>query len=227
MNDTQYNLKIIVLAAGKSERFKAIKLVAQVKVVAQTSKKDQPQSTSLIQHVLQQILASLSVLNIEQSNLHVATGGFHQQISEVLGKQYSIINCPDAHLGLGHTIAQSVERILSIDNNTEIANSSHIMITLADQVALTTDDYIRLIEQSLSMPGKLICAKVGSELMPPAIFPQSYFNQLMNLTGDKGAKALLHQNKENLQEVLLANAAIDIDTQQDLINWHKSNTLPL
>ena len=212
MSSCPYNLKIIVLAAGKSERFEAIKLLAKVKNLAH--------STPLIQHVLQKITESLAVLNIDKSNLHIATGGYHEQISEIIGNQFSLTYSSLAHMGLGHTIAQSVEKIINNDDS-----ASHIMITLADQIALTTDDYIQLIEQSLSMPNKLICAKADLEVMPPAIFPRHYFTQLMSLTGDKGAKALLHKNKENLHEVLLPNAAIDIDTKQDLINWHKENTL--
>jgi molybdenum cofactor cytidylyltransferase len=59
--------------------------------------------------------------------------------------------------------------------------------------------------------------------MPPVIFPRYCFTDLMSLKGDKGAKILLHKYKESLQEVLLPNAAIDIDTQKDLSNWHKNN----
>jgi len=205
-----YNLKIILLGAGKSERFKGVKLLAKVK--------SSDHSLPLIQHVLQQISISLEVLKINKSNLHIATGSYHEQISSFIGEQFSVNHCPHAHLGLGHTIAQSVDNIISNNDNT-----SHIMITLADQIALTSDDYIRLIEQSLLMPDKLVCAKAGLEIMPPAIFPRCYFAQLMNLTGDKGAKALLHKNKEHLQEVLMSNAAIDIDTKQDLIHWHKES----
>jgi len=208
------SLKIIILAAGKSERFEAIKLLAKVKI----PRNSQTHSTPIIQHVLQQLTTSLSVLKIAKSNLNIATGGYHEQIAAVIGKQCSLLNCPDAHLGLGHTIAQSVERVISNNDCT-----SHIMITLADQVSLTADDYIRLIEQSISTPEKLVCANEGFDIMPPAIFPRHYFSQLMNLSGDKGAKALLHKNKDNLQAVSLPNAAIDIDTQQDLLNWHEEN----
>ncbi|MCJ8319484.1 MAG: nucleotidyltransferase family protein [Colwellia sp.] len=217
MINSSYKLKIILLSAGKSERFEGIKLIARVE--------EHLHSVALIQHVLQQITSALAILDIDKSNFHVATGGYHQQISEVIGEECSIIHCPDAHLGLGHTIAQSVEKILCLGSNDETTKPSHIMITLADQVALTVGDYTRLIEQSLLMPDKLICAKADHDIMPPAIFPQKYFTQLLQLTGDKGAKALLHQNKKNLQGVSLPNAAIDIDTKQDLINWYKSETI--
>ncbi len=210
MNNNDYKLKVILLAAGKSERFNDIKLLAKVQ--------QHDNSITLIEHVLLQISASLGIVNINESNLHVATGVYHAQIAKLIGNQYSLDYCEDAHLGLGHTIAQSVEKILGNEDNT-----SHIMITLADQVSLNSDDYVYLIKQSLATPDKLICAKAGQEIMPPAIFPRVYFTDLMTLKGDKGAKALLHKNKESLQKVLLPDAAIDIDTLEDLNNWHKTD----
>jgi|TARA_B110000091_G_scaffold190725_1_gene214075 molybdenum cofactor cytidylyltransferase len=210
MINSPYNLKVILLSAGKSQRFKSIKLIAKVK--------QESHSIPLIQYVLQHITASLDQLKI-YNNLYIATGCYHKQISEVIGQQGTVIFCSSAHLGLGHTIGQSVEKIISNDNMTD--RTSHIMITLADQIALTANDYIRLIEQSLSAPEKLICAKANIDIMPPAIFPRHYFTQLMNLTGDEGAKAFLHSNTNNLQEVIMPNALIDIDIKQDLINWQK------
>lgn len=208
MKNNGYSLKIILLAAGKSERFNGIKLLAKVQ--------QQDDSITLIQHVLQQISKALNILTIDENNLHVATGGYHPQLAQLIGNQYSLGYCEDAHSGLGHTIAQSVEKILINEDNT-----SHIMITLADQVALNSDDYTNLIKQSLATPDKLICAKADQEIMPPVIFPRTYFSDLMTLKGDKGAKVLLHANKENLQKVCLPNAAIDIDTLQDLYNWYE------
>jgi CTP:molybdopterin cytidylyltransferase MocA len=44
-------------------------------------------------------------------------------------------------------------------------------------------------------------------------------NQLLGLTGDKGAKAVLEKNQESLMPISLPNALIDIDTQKDLSDW--------
>ena len=208
MNDLPYNLKVIVLAAGKSTRFNGIKLIAKLKPQLHTS--------SLIEHVLQQVSTSLAMLKINKNNLQVATGDYHEQISDIIDNELVVNHCPDAQLGLGHTIAQSVRKIVKSNDGT-----SHIMITLADQVALTCDDYCKLIEQSKVTPDKLVCAKAQLEIMPPAVFPSRYFSKLMELTGDKGAKALLYKNKTQLQQVSLPNAAIDIDTREDLANWNK------
>ena len=208
MTPANTHLKIIVLAAGKSERFKGIKLLANLE--------NGDSTITLIEHVLTQLSAALNQLAIDKKNLFVATGRYHQQLLNVIGEQFSLNFCQQAHLGLGHTIAQSVEQTLLTDKLT-----SHIMIVLADQVALNVNDYNNLITESFKQPNKLVCATADGELMPPAIFPRDYFSALMKLTGDKGAKSILYTNREQCTEVILPNAAADIDTQQDLVNWHQ------
>lgn len=212
MKNKDYNLKIILLAAGKSERFNGVKLLAKIQ--------PQENSTTLIQHALQQISAALKLLGISENNLHIATGRYHLQLTSLLSEQYNFIHCHDAHLGLGHTIAQSVHHVTTKNKDT-----CHIMIALADQIALTTDDYVKLIKQSIALPSQLVCAKAKQEIMPPAIFPADYFNELIALQGDKGAKVILYSNQIDLKTVNLPHAERDIDTRQDLSNWHKDETV--
>jgi molybdenum cofactor cytidylyltransferase len=217
MKKQDYNLKVILLAAGKSERFNGVKVLAKVQ--------QKETSITLIEHAFHQISVALNELNIDEKNIQIATGRYHSQITTFFSKhensQYIFDYCEDAHLGLGHSISQSVGHMLTDVHDNE-NSPSHILIALADQVALTADDYIALIKQSLALPNKLVCAKAGQELMPPAIFPSTYFADLMHLKGDKGAKPVLYANKENLQTVSIQHAERDIDTQQDLANWHNN-----
>ena len=219
MKKQDYNLKVILLAAGKSERFNGVKVLAKVQ--------QKETSITLIEHAFHQISLALTELNIDEKNIQIATGRYHSQITtffsehENANHQYIFDYCEDAHLGLGHTISQSVERIINSAHANE-NSPSHILIALADQVALTADNYVALIKQSLALPNKLVCAKAGQEFMPPAIFPSTYFADLMRLKGDKGAKPVLYTNKENLQTVSIQHAERDIDTQQDLANWHNN-----
>jgi molybdenum cofactor cytidylyltransferase len=220
MKKQDYNLKVILLAAGKSERFNGIKLLAKVQ--------QQETSATLIEHAFHHISLALNTLDIDDKNIRIATGRYHSQITTCFDKnkhsQYILDYCEDAQLGLGHTISQSVGHMLNslLDNDNSI---SHILITLADQVALTADNYVSLIKQSLALPNKLVCAKAKQELMPPAIFPATYFADLLHLKGDKGARPILYANKENLQTVSIQHAEKDIDTQQDLANWHNNTQI--
>ena len=218
MKKQDYNLKVILLAAGKSERFNGVKVLAKVQ--------QKETSITLIEHAFHQISVALNELNIDEKNIQIATGRYHSQITTFFSKhensQYIFDYCEDAHLGLGHSISQSVGHMLTDVHDNE-NSPSHILIALADQVALIADDYIALIKQSLALPSTLVCAKARQELMPPAIFPSAYFDDLMRLKGDKGAKPILYANKENLQTVNLPNAERDIDTQKDLSNWHNNN----
>ena len=225
-----YQLQVIVLAAGASRRFNGIKLLAEIDAVnesrsqrddiqghkAQTSQAHKAQPLSLLQYVLKKISTSLQALAINKDNLYIATGCYHQQIAAHIAEQYALCYCDQAQHGMGHTIAQAVTKVLADSDGT-----THIMITLADQIAVSVDDYRQLITQSLTQPAQLVCAKAGQEIMSPAIFPRQYFADLMSLTGDKGAKALLYQHKQQLQQVDIANAALDIDTKQQLLAWYQ------
>ena len=219
MKKQDYNLKVILLAAGKSERFNGVKVLAKVQ--------QKETSITLIEHAFHQISVALNELNIDEKNIQIATGRYHSKITAFFSEhenensQYIFDYCENAHLGLGHTISQSVGHMLTDAHDNE-NSPSHILIALADQVALTADNYVALIKQSLALPNKLVCAKAGQEFMPPAIFPSAYFADLMRLKGDKGAKPVLYANKENLQTVSIQHAERDIDTQQDLANWHNN-----
>jgi len=213
MTSQRYKLSVLLLAAGKSQRFNGIKMLT---ALAPQKLAPQQKSLTLIEHVLNNIEQALPLFSIKHTNIHIATGQYHQQIAALLAEKYSLLYCNQANLGLGHTIAQAVAYIVENKKNT-----SHIMIALADQIALESNDYAQLIAQSITFPNAIICAKAQNHLMSPAIFPQAYFSELTQLTGDKGARSLLIKNKDQLQSVSLPTALIDIDTPQDLAHWQK------
>ena len=50
----------------------------------------------------------------------------------------------------------------------------------------------------------------------PAIFPRLSFSELAELRGDQGARMVLERNNYRLVRVPMSNAAIDLDTPEDL-----------
>ena len=51
----------------------------------------------------------------------------------------------------------------------------------------------------------------------PAIFPRLCFSELADLRGDQGARMVLERNNYRLVRVPMSNAAIDLDTPEDLV----------
>ena len=110
--------------------------------------------------------------------------------------------------GLGSSIAAGVRAI------EDRGQYDGILLTLADQVALTDDDFARLVDP---FDGRRIVAAYYSRAPGvPAIFPRSLFARLRRLEGDRGAKPLLLRLQPRLRAVPLPAAARDIDRLADL-----------
>jgi molybdenum cofactor cytidylyltransferase len=91
------------------------------------------------------------------------------------------------------------------------------MLLLADQPQITSDDLTRLARAWENRPKCIAAAYYSSHLGVPAIFPSRLFQELTQLRGDVGARSLLRRNSGTVTHVDMPSAAIDIDTQEDLL----------
>lgn len=92
-----------------------------------------------------------------------------------------------------------------------------VMLVLADQAAVTAEDLRRLATSWRRQPDYVVAAQYGATLGAPAIFPASYFRDLTELRGDRGAQALFKRNPDRVIRVPMDSASIDIDTPEDLL----------
>jgi len=92
-----------------------------------------------------------------------------------------------------------------------------VLLLLADQAAVTADDLGRLAGTWRRQPQYIAAALYAGTLGAPAIFPRSMFRELTELRGDAGARPLLRRNPELVVSVPMPNAAIDVDTPEDLL----------
>jgi len=97
------------------------------------------------------------------------------------------------------------------------AACSAVLLLLADQAAVTTDDLRRLAGSWRKQPQHIAAALYGGFCGAPVIFPRSSFRALSELRGDTGARALLTRNPDRVVRVPMPSAAIDIDTPEDLL----------
>lgn len=194
---------IMVLAAGQSTRLGQMKQLLPIG------------GKSLIEFQLEQaLLVSSEVYCVLGFNArHVQRHIEHLPINTIINSQWSN--------GMASSIAAGVKALSS-----EI---KAVMIVLVDQWQLTANDLMQhksywqeqehaiVVAQTLS-PGE----SIGTEkLGPPVLFPQSYFLELTQLTGQQGAKPLLTKYQKLLLKVPLAKAFVDIDTPEQLAYMKK------
>ena len=96
------------------------------------------------------------------------------------------------------------------------AGCEAVMILLGDQVAVTVDDLKRLVSAWKEQDSVIATATYERHVGVPAIFPRICFSELTELRGDTGARMVLERNSYRLVRVPMSNAAIDLDTPEDL-----------
>lgn len=188
-------IAIVILAAGQSQRFSGCKVLATI------------DGKPMLQWAIEKARACVG------EHVFVVSGGWQQDIKNAVSQGQIetvdlIENC-DWRSGIGHSIACAVQKLRN--------RYDQLLFLAADQVAVTASDLKNLLQQAEG--GRIIAAHYKGQPGIPAIFPKRYFENLSQLTGDRGAKKILMTHPQAVKALDCPNAAIDIDTQGDLYNW--------
>ncbi|MDT3295526.1 nucleotidyltransferase family protein [Shewanella sp. SP2S2-6] len=213
----------VVLAAGESKRFEGAKLAQLIPSLSAAETREQAIICTHVE-LLQQL--HCQDLDLERQDTHspqhmplLVILGAHQHVLQPLLAElnsrhpFDILINPHWHTGLASSVslAASYAKEQGFDA---------MLLTLADQVALSADDYRQLI-LTWHETGKDVAAHYLDDLGVPAIFNASTLPLFTHLSGDRGAKSILKQQAQQgaLVAITLPRAAIDIDTQADLASW--------
>ncbi len=96
------------------------------------------------------------------------------------------------------------------------SGSEAALILLGDQVAVTSDDLKRLISAWNGADAVIAASQYERHVGVPAVFPAFCFPELASLRGDQGARSVLERNRDRVIRVPMPNAAIDLDTPEQL-----------
>jgi len=185
------DLHVIVLAAGASTRFGAPKQLARIQGV--------PMLQLALSHA--QSLAGHAVSVVIGANAaQIAPALAHSSVTVVINRGWAE--------GLAASIRAGIERLPG--------QCAGALLLLADQCAVTSADLQRLADVWHRDRLAIVAAQYGDGWGVPAIFPRRSFPALLALRGELGARALLHHPIGRRVGVPMPNAAIDIDTVQDL-----------
>lgn len=182
-------IELALLAAGSANRFGAIKQLADVN------------GKALIRQVIDNIPSAYF------SRIMVLLGANHERIQAVLPAAVEQRFVEQWQQGMSASIKAAVANSAS--------STTHLMVVLGDQIALSAQDYDSLMRASGQYPEHVVCAHYQERFAVPAIFPRAYWQQLSELSGDKGARQLL-ANTDQIVTLDMPRAAIDIDTPEQL-----------
>jgi len=185
-----YHLKPIaalILAAGEASRFGACKQLIEL------------DGTTMLQSCIDK------ANEVFPDSVFVVTGAYHREISTTI-RQAKVIFNPNWEQGIGSSIACGVRAIER--------QHDAIMILLADQVAIEVHDLKTMV--SSFNGSNIVCAHYAGSRGVPALFAQNTFNEMKRLKGNRGAKAILNRANENIIDIEILSAEIDIDTPADL-----------
>ena len=184
------NIGAVVLAAGFSNRYGSVKICA---------------SLSNGQTVLQQTLA-----NIRSAVSHI-TVVTRPEIQPLIS-DYSpdLLVFEDAERGMGATLAFAMRHVL------ERGDWDGCLVCLADMPFILPKTY-QQIREALQHDN-IVVPYFASRAGNPAGFGADFFPSLVNLTGDRGGRAVVRKNPAAVLKLEVNDPAIlqDIDTPDDL-----------
>jgi molybdenum cofactor cytidylyltransferase len=193
--DGNRNVAAIILAAGRSTR-----MGGPNKLLAELGGK------TLVRIVTEQALAS------KAKGVIVVTGHQAAQVEKaLLGLNVKFVRNPDFAQGLAGSVKAGVA---AVPNNADGA-----VICLGDMPLIDAHLIDRLIEAFAPDRGNLIAVPVSDGRRGnPVLWSRRFFNELMTLDGDIGARHLIARHSEAVAEVPVEGhgAFLDIDTPQAL-----------
>ena len=181
----------IVLAAGQSSRFGATKQLAEVDGMSLVNRSVQAAGDSRVQSTA------------------VVVGHDWQAVCRSIAPARAFLVRNEDHAnGIGSSLA------LAARATRHAADA--IIVMLADQPLVTSAHLDNLIDAWTGAANEIIATSYTGVSGPPVLFGSACFGELATLEGDSGARALLKNPRYMTREVEFADAAIDIDCQDDL-----------
>jgi molybdenum cofactor cytidylyltransferase len=195
------SISALILAAGESRRFEGIKQLADIN------------GKTLLNRVVD------AYAQAGCSTIYVALGANAEEIVRTLPSYAEVVNVTDWQQGMGHSLSTALS---SMKKSELFTDTDKLMVGVADQVSIKTENLKQLIDMALSYPSKIVTASYNQIQGVPAIFGSNDFDGLCELDGDIGARAYIKRNMKRVIAVEMPSAAFDIDTKDDLYNWQIS-----
>lgn len=194
------NRAVLVLAAGQSSRMKDIKQLLKIN------------NKTLLEKVLE------TAQKANFSTIYCVLGANAEKIrNETTTKNIEFIFNKNYKKGLGTSIVAGIHHLKK-----EQENVKSVLILLADQPDVNNSYLQELIAVSQKNKDKIIASCYFEKSGVPAIFPKKYFDKLLLLEGDRGAKDFLKKHALETIQLKRKQPFKDLDTQEEYQSYLES-----
>ena len=183
---------LIILAAGASTRLGQPKQLLPFR------------GRSLLRHAAETALASVC-----RPVVVVLGAGAEQLRSELTALPVTVTLNPAWAEGMASSIRAGLGTVTS-----EAHEPDSVVIMLCDQPALTAKHLSSLLTVWREQPHRAVGSAYANIVGVPAVLPRSWFEHILTVQGDRGARARLREDPEVIW-IDAPELAQDIDTAQD------------
>ncbi len=181
----------IILAAGQSRRMgETNKLVADI------------DGAPMVARVADQVLASqadpvICVLGHEADRVRAA----------LAGRDITLVENPDYAQGLSTSLKRGIEAVPE--------DADGALVSLGDMPQVTPDVIDRLIAAFDPIEGRSICVPTtGGRRGNPVLWGRDFFEEIAEITGDKGAREIIDAHPESTVEVDMTGEGVLLDIDE-------------
>ncbi len=122
-----------------------------------------------------------------------------------------VLQNPDWPEGMASSLRLGISAVMG-----QIPTASGALLMVCDQPALSTEHLRKLLASHRAQPEVLAVSSYAGRTGVPIVAPRALFPALLTLTGDQGARAVLHHAGAVIYEIEFPSGEWDIDVPEDL-----------
>jgi len=193
---------IVIMAAGESRRMGRPKQLLSFEGIP------------LIQKAID------TAISTQLTPIVLVLGAFEKEIKSALGLHaITIIENPQWETGMAGSLVIGLQTIQQINPAID-----GVIFMVCDQPFVTKDVLEALINLQAETGFDATACTYQGKMGTPALLLSAYFNKLLQLKGDTGARKILQENSEKVALVNFDAGIFDIDTPEDFQLLTKNTT---
>lgn len=121
-----------------------------------------------------------------------------------------IIHHTDWQRGMGSSLKVGVRQLIAEEPSTEM-----VLVSVCDQPLLSSQHLQVMITRYKETGKAIIASAYAGAPGVPALFHHSFFNKLIHIADDQGAKKIMLENAGDTSLVPFPGGEVDLDTMED------------